>query len=63
VALTLISNFRKNEKQGEKSRIHKEFSKKQPVVETISPNSILGILRMEHGCRPGADVAAGASSP
>jgi hypothetical protein len=63
VALTLISNFRINEKQGEKSRIHKKCSKKQLLVEIISPNSILGMLRMEHGCRPGADAAAGASSP
>jgi hypothetical protein len=41
----------------------KSFSRKQPIVEIIYPNSSLGLLLIKQACRPGADAAAGASSP
>jgi hypothetical protein len=40
----------------------KKFSRKQPIVEIIYPNSSLGIFQMKQACCPGADAAAGASS-
>jgi hypothetical protein len=40
-----------------------EFSKKKPIVELNYSNSILEIFLVEQACRPGADAAAGASSP